>query len=105
MILFTIVLLGLAHSQTTTHYSGQTKTGIDFYLFGDYGWMGDTMQTANRTFKKLDDVLGSGNNETNPEDLLDFIIAAGDNLYPLDAAYPTEEEFDMMLSLFQKENL
>ena len=44
-------------------------------------------------------------NTTNPEDLIDFMIVAGDNIYAADPLNPTDEEFDQVLSLFQLEHL
>jgi hypothetical protein len=41
----------------------------------------------------------------NPYDLIDFIVTAGDNMYPLIPEYPTEWEFDRMLDLFRKTGL
>lgn len=36
----------------------------------------------------MDDVIENASNQTNPEDLIDFIMAAGDNIYPLEAGNP-----------------
>jgi len=41
-ILFSLVL----SVECTTHFSGQTKNGIDFFLTGDYGNMEDEMALA-----------------------------------------------------------
>eukprot|EP00349_Pseudokeronopsis_sp_Brazil_P009545 CAMPEP_0202968698 /NCGR_PEP_ID=MMETSP1396-20130829/14087_1 /ASSEMBLY_ACC=CAM_ASM_000872 /TAXON_ID= /ORGANISM="Pseudokeronopsis sp., Strain Brazil" /LENGTH=105 /DNA_ID=CAMNT_0049695295 /DNA_START=152 /DNA_END=469 /DNA_ORIENTATION=- len=63
------------------------------------------MTEASKTFKAMDEVMGMGDNETNPYDLIDFMLLAGDNLYPVEPELPTEEEFDMLLELFQGDNM
>jgi phosphodiesterase/alkaline phosphatase D-like protein len=42
----------------------------------------------------MDDVMKGAKNTTNPEDLIDFMIVAGDNIYAADPLNPTDEEFD-----------
>lgn len=70
-----------------SHHTGALKKGIDFFLIGDYGYIAN-MTTARNTFAKMDDVVGSASNETNPEDLIDFMIGAGDNIYPIVGGHP-----------------
>mmetsp|Transcript_6384 Transcript_6384/g.5694 ORF Transcript_6384/g.5694 Transcript_6384/m.5694 type:complete len:141 (+) Transcript_6384:139-561(+) len=67
--------------------------------------MYDFLFQAKRTFQTMDDQLGAASNETNPEDLIDFMILAGDNIYPMLAEHPTDKEFEALLGLFQTENL
>ena len=44
--------------------------------------------------------MNGANNETNPENLIDFILTVGDNIYPLVADDPQDWEFAEMLALF-----
>ncbi len=74
------------------------------FIIGDFGVISN-MDAARRTFQKMDDILGAATNETDPDDLIDFIFAAGDNIYPTVPTDPQDWEFDEILSLFQSENL
>ena len=69
------------------------KKGIDFYLVGDYG-LATNLTIAHRTFGMMDSIMEGASNETNPRDLIDFMLAAGDNMYPMVADHPTDWEFD-----------
>lgn len=107
IVLIAPLLLGLAsttHSSQRTHYSGEAKKGIDFFIVGDFGYIGN-MTNARRTFQKMDDVLANASNDTDPENLIDFIMTAGDNIYPTIAEHPQDWEFNEVLDLFQSENL
>ena len=48
----------------------------------------------------MDQIVEKASLDTSPDDLIDFIVTAGDNLYPGKEGYPTDAEFDTMLSLF-----
>lgn len=72
------------------------KQGLDFFVIGDYGSV-HALEPAELIFGKMNDIIG---NATTDRDLIDFIFTAGDNLYPQNDTNPTDEEFDIMLSLF-----
>ena len=72
------------------------KKGLDFFIVGDYGYV-EEMAPAELTFGKMNDIIANG---TTDRDMIDFIMTAGDNIYPVNGSAPTDEEFDTMLSLF-----
>jgi len=57
------------------------KKGIDFFVAGDYGHIAN-MSIAQLSFEKMDQIMDGASNTTNPRDLIDFIVTAGDNIYP-----------------------
>ena len=77
------------------------KKGIDFFVVGDYGDVHNPNH-AEHTFCKLDEIIANG---TTDRDKIDFIMTAGDNIYPQHSTEPTDEEFEKMLSFFKKDNL
>ena len=61
------------------------------------------MTACDSVFDAIDDVKGSAKPGSieDPE----FFLTAGDNLYPADGYNPTEDEFDTMMTLFNRTNL
>jgi hypothetical protein len=103
-ILFThsfIIACGLGLARSRTHVSGHNKTGLDFFIVGDYGCIG-AMEDAYYTFGMMSSIVGNATIAENPDtrDLVDFFVTVGDNIYPIIGDSPTDDEFDMMLGLF-----
>lgn len=54
----------------------------------------------------MDDIYGAAKQgKSSTRDLIDFIMTAGDNLYPRVSEAPTQDEFVDMLNLFKKPNI
>lgn len=76
--------------------------GTTFFVVGDYGDV-TSMATPNMVFDAIDSVVaGAANNTINSPE---FFVACGDNIYPAVPNAPTVEEFQTMLSLFERPNL
>lgn len=86
-----------------TNSAKATKVGLDFFMVGDYGYVGN-MAPAYLTFNKMDDII---DDTSDPRNNIDFLMTMGDNLYPwTDSKNPSDAEFDVMMSLFtQRDNL
>jgi DNA repair exonuclease SbcCD nuclease subunit len=69
-----------------------------FFVVGDYGVVTNLKQ-ANVVFDAMNHVVETAADQI---DKAEFILAAGDNIYPAVADAPTQSEFSEMLSLFQR---
>ena len=61
------------------------------------------MTDPNSVFDAINETKGKA--EKGSIDDGSFFVTAGDNLYPADGYNPTDEEFAMMMTLFERENL
>ncbi|CDW81744.1 acid phosphatase [Stylonychia lemnae] len=76
----------------------EQKVGLDFFMVGDYGWVRN-MTPAYLTFDKMNEIAG---NKSDPRNDIDFFLTMGDNLYSMNSTNPSDEDFDIMMSLFYK---
>lgn len=81
---------------TATKLQNSTSSGKDFLLVGDYAYI-EKMEHARQTFAAINDMVVN--------EKIDHFITMGDNIYPMVADDPTEEEFKKMKDLFKMENL
>ena len=77
----------------------QAKKGKDFFLIGDFAWIPD-MSPAYLTFDAMNQIKAE---MASPEDDIDFFLSMGDNVYPVNATNPTDDEIDQMLGLFKRD--
>lgn len=77
------------------------KEGLDVFLVGDFGQVVD-LSIAERTFNSMNDIVKEAKT---PEDNIDYIFTMGDNIYPAKPTAPTDDEFELMMSLFNKSHL
>ena len=61
------------------------------------------MTIPKMVFDQIDLVIGAGADQS--IDKPEFIITAGDNIYPANGTDPTVEEFNLMLGLFNRTNI
>ena len=78
------------------------KDGTTFFVVGDYGDVTD-MASADMLFDAIHQVVEKGAPGT--IDAPEFFVACGDNIYPAIEDAPTQEEFNTMLSLFQRPSI
>ena len=78
------------------------RDGIDFFVVGDFGWVRD-MSDPNLVFDAIDKVKGAA--IPNSNDDAQFFLTVGDNLYPVVETAPTDEEFGVVMGLFERPNL
>ena len=72
--------------------------GISFVVLGDFASM-KNLSIANKVF----DTIDSFKKEAlpgSPEDF-QFFVTVGDNLYPANETHPTDDEFELLMNLFQ----
>jgi len=110
------ILLGLAATAVTaerkmsrekreeTHQDDDAikRNGIDFFVVGDFGWVRD-MTDPDMVFDAINKVKGEAEEGTNDD--AEFFISMGDNIYPRNETNPTDEEWDTVMTLFERENL
>ena len=70
-------------------------------MVGDYGWVAD-MTPAELTFGAMNEIV---KNAENQRDQIDFFMTMGDNLYAHNATYPSEEDIDIMINVFNKSHI
>jgi DNA repair exonuclease SbcCD nuclease subunit len=58
------------------------------------------MTPAYLTFDAMNKIKGD---MASPEDDIDFFVSMGDNVYPVNATNPTDDEIDQMLGLFKRD--
>ena len=73
------------------------KEGLSFVIIGDFGPMQD-LSNAEKVFDSI--AFMKNNADLDSPKNFDFFITVGDNIYPADEDYPTEEEFESMMNLF-----
>jgi tartrate-resistant acid phosphatase type 5 len=70
-------------------------------MVGDFGWTFN-MTNTQKNFDAINSYVG---NLTAQGGQIDFFMTMGDNLYIADEKYPTQEDIDTMMSVFQKSNI
>lgn len=78
------------------------QSATTFYIVGDYGYM-QNLTMADASFDQIN-TLQSGADKGDI-DRAEFFVAVGDNIYPAIEDAPTEQEFELMLGLWNRPNL
>ena len=70
-------------------------------MIGDYGWVSD-MSPAELTFNAMNEIVKNANSS---RDEIDYFFTMGDNLYARNSSYPSDEDIETMMNIFNKSNI